>query len=89
MCVSLSMRQEVSFDVQKVSFDIEWVSFADIWRNPATLPKPLLFAMSDPLIRDGGKHNIKMLQRRAFAFMSTGTVCIFYYKYVLYCLLYC
>jgi len=27
--------------------------------------------MSDPLVRDGGKHNIKMLQRRAFSFLST------------------
>ena len=37
----------------------------------ATLPQPLLFAMSDPLKRDGGKHDIKMLQRRAFSFLST------------------
>jgi hypothetical protein len=36
-----------------------------------SLPQPLLFAMSDPLVRNGGKHNIKMLQRRAFSFLST------------------
>jgi hypothetical protein len=33
--------------------------------------QPLLFAMSDPLVRDGGKDDIKMLQRRAFSFLST------------------
>ena len=38
---------------------------------PATLPQPLLFAMSDPLKRNGGKAGIKMLQRRAFSFLST------------------
>jgi len=37
----------------------------------ATLPQPLLFAMSDPLKRNGGKNDIKMLQRRAFSFLST------------------
>ena len=37
----------------------------------ATLPQPLLFAMTDPLRRNGGKAGIKMLQRRAFSFLST------------------